>query len=402
MVPVESLAPLVAIETHPIQYHAPVYRVLQNKFGVPVSVIYGSDFSVTGYLDQEFGSMFAWDMDLVSGYTPIFLSQLRDGGARNVNEVTATGMAAALHRCAPAAILLVGYSHRFHQAAFQVSWRMRRPLLFRGEVTDHSLKRSPLKNCARSAALRVLYALCSRLLYIGQRSHEHFRRYGVPENKLVFSPYCVDTEPFQCSEEDRAMLRVKARRELEISDDAIVLLFSGKLSVRKGPDLVTEAVKALPQDVRSRVVILFVGSGEMREQLERVAGTVPYVIVRFTGFQNQRQLSPYYHAADLLVLPSRDQETWGLVVNDALHHGLPCLVSSAVGCMPDLIAPGVTGDVFESGSIEALQAGLRRALRLIGKQEIRTRCRERVCAYTVEEAAAGIAWAYHSVVHSNA
>src|SRR5215469_18641369 len=103
MAPIESLAPLVAIETHPIQYHAPVYRVLQNKFGVPVSVIYGSDFSVKGYLDQEFGSKFAWDMDLVSGYTPIFLSRVTDGGARNVNGVIATGMAAALRKCTPAA-----------------------------------------------------------------------------------------------------------------------------------------------------------------------------------------------------------------------------------------------------------------------------------------------------------
>lgn len=397
----DTTAPLVAIETHPIQYHAPVYRVLQTKFGVPVTVIYGSDFSVAGYLDQEFGTKFAWDMDLLSGYTPIFLSRIGDGGARHVNEVSANGMVAALRRCAPAAILLAGYSHRFHQSAFRASWRMHCPVFFRGEVADHTLQRSPVKNGIRSAALRLFYSFCSRLLYIGQRSHEHFRRLGVPDEKLVFSPYCVDTEPFRCSEENRASLREEARKQLGLSDNARVLLFSGKLSLRKGPDLLMDAVKTLSEDLRSRMVILFVGNGEMRRSLEEVAGATPRVAVRFAGFQNQQNLSSYYHAADLLVLASRNRETWGLVVNDALHHGLPCLVSSAVGCMPDLVAPGVTGDVFESGSTEALRAGLKRALHLTGRREIRDECRERVRGYTVEKAAAGIAQAYDSAVHLN-
>jgi hypothetical protein len=50
---------LAVIETHPVQYHAPVYRALQQSFGVPVTAIYGSDFSVAGYRDKEFGTSFA-------------------------------------------------------------------------------------------------------------------------------------------------------------------------------------------------------------------------------------------------------------------------------------------------------------------------------------------------------
>ena len=46
---------LAVIESHPVQYHAPVYRAVQRDFGVPVTAIYGSDFSVAGYRDREFG-----------------------------------------------------------------------------------------------------------------------------------------------------------------------------------------------------------------------------------------------------------------------------------------------------------------------------------------------------------
>ena len=72
---------LAVIESHPIQYHA-VYRVLQAKFGIPVTAIYGSDFSVVGYRDSEFGVDLAWDTDLLSAYSQVFLSQVSRGGAR--------------------------------------------------------------------------------------------------------------------------------------------------------------------------------------------------------------------------------------------------------------------------------------------------------------------------------
>ena len=71
---------LVVIETHPVQYHAPVYRELQKSCGIPVTAIYGSDFSVAGYRDREFGATFAWDTDLLAGYTSVFLERVAAGG----------------------------------------------------------------------------------------------------------------------------------------------------------------------------------------------------------------------------------------------------------------------------------------------------------------------------------
>jgi len=80
----QSLSRLVlaVIETHPIQYHAPVYRALQGDFGVPVTAIYGSDFSIAGYHDVEFKSSFRWDADLLSGYASEFLSRADKGLAK--------------------------------------------------------------------------------------------------------------------------------------------------------------------------------------------------------------------------------------------------------------------------------------------------------------------------------
>jgi glycosyltransferase involved in cell wall biosynthesis len=389
---------LAVIETHPIQYHAPVYRALQGRFGIPVTAIYGSDFSVAGYRDEEFGATFAWDTDLLSGYQPLFLSRVAHGGARAVEHVSARELDRALSQVAPKATMVCGYSPRFHQLALYEAWRTRRPILFRAETTDHAQLRGDLNRHVRDWALRAVYGRCARLLYVGQRSLRHFKRLACPDEKLVFSPYCVDTSSFAGDERSRAGLRQATRERLGIGVDRRVLLFSGKLSARKGPDLLLRGVKALPPEQRGISLVLFVGSGEMSDALAEEARRPPSVAVAFAGFQNQTHLSAYYHAADLLVLPSQHSETWGLVVNEALYHGLPCVVSAGVGCGPDLVVSGTTGVTFETGSVPDLANALRRAEGLIGRPETRDRCRAAVESYSVQRAAAGIAQAYRAVV----
>jgi glycosyltransferase involved in cell wall biosynthesis len=236
-----------------------------------------------------------------------------------------------------------------------------------------------------------------RLLYIGQRSYQHFKRLGCPDEQLVFSPRCVAPSSFQCDEVARIRLRPIVRQSLGITESQTVLLFSGKLSLIKRPDLLLRAIKGLPAEIRRDIVVVCLGSGELKETLQELAQSPPSIRAVFLGFQNQSLLSRYYHAADVLVLPSH-AETWGLVVNEALHHGLLCVLSEGVGCAPDLIDPGVTGDIFETGSAQSLASAIQRVLALIGRPEIRERCRQKVSGYTVAKAAEGLAKAYWAVV----
>jgi glycosyltransferase involved in cell wall biosynthesis len=153
----------------------------------------------------------------------------------------------------------------------------------------------------------------------------------------------------------------------------------------------------MPPDARDRVSVVFLGSGQLQDELERLALEPPVVHAVFPGFQNQTQLSRYYHASDMLILPSRESETWGLVVNEALHHGLPCIVSEAVGCAPDIVESGVTGVVFETGSSQSLASALQQAFNFVGSDDVRRNCRRKINDYSVENAAKGIAEAYWQV-----
>jgi glycosyltransferase involved in cell wall biosynthesis len=75
--------------------------------------------------------------------------------------------------------------------------------------------------------------------------------------------------------------------------------------------------------------------------------------VKFAGFLNQSEIIKAYVAADVLVLPSDGGETWGLVVNEAMACGLPCIVSDQVGCGPDLVTRD-TGAIFRLGDVQQL------------------------------------------------
>lgn len=389
---------LTVIDTHPVQYRAPVYRALRDRFGVPLNVVYGSDFSIAGYFDREFRSSFSWDNNLVrEDDACIFLSRSGNGGAADFDSVSARGLGTYLERLAPSAVLLTGYSGRFYTGALARVLQRRVPVLFRAETTDHALARSRWRNGLRAGILRRLYRRFARLLFIGERSLAHYRGLAVPDEKLFFSPYCVDTAHFQAGEPAREKLRATIREEFGVGPHELLVLFSGKLSRRKGPHILISAIRELPEEIRRNLVAVFLGDGAERPALEAAAAVAPRVAARFLGFRNQTELSPCYHAADLFVLPSRESETWGLVVNEALHHGVPCVVSDAVGCAPDLIEPGVTGEIARAGCASSLAEAIQRALPLARSAAVRERCRAKVSAYTVEKAAEGIARAYFSL-----
>ena len=373
-----------------MQYHAPVYRKLA-EMGVNLEVVYGSDFSVRGYKDKEFGASFAWDKELTAGTKCRFL----EPEAESYEKVTGKGIGQALDEIRPQAALLCGYNHPFDKAALQECRKRGIPILLRAETTDHAVRRGWLKSRIRDWRLRVIYRECAVLLPIGKRSREHYRRLGVPEEKMVDSPYCVDESSFLWDEDSRTKLRDTKRKELgdRISDigygmPKTLILFSGKLVWRKGPDLLVEAAGRLRKE-KMDVGVVFCGSGVMETQLKKRCEELRVPAV-FLGFVNQSGLSAVYHACDLFCLPSREGETWGLVVNEALLHGLPVVVSSAVGCAKDFIKIKNMGQIVPKKDINALQYGIIQELRYSCDVERRASIRKQILKFSTQNAAKGV------------
>src|SRR5579863_5646469 len=68
---------LGVLATHPVQYHAPMYRALAATPGVDLTVYFAHRPSAAEQ-GAGFGVPFLWDVDLLSGYRSVFQSDATD------------------------------------------------------------------------------------------------------------------------------------------------------------------------------------------------------------------------------------------------------------------------------------------------------------------------------------
>jgi hypothetical protein len=138
-----------------------------------------------------------------------------------------------------------------------------------------------------------------------------------------------------------------------------------------------------------RVHVLFAGAGAEESACRALAGELG-VTATFTGFLNQTRMPDAFAAADCLALPSQS-ETWGLVVNEALASGLPCIVTDTVGCGPDLIDGELTGRVVPCGDIDALSSAIEQLLTLTASgAPVGEACRARAERHSFARATEGL------------
>ena len=175
------------------------------------------------------------------------------------------------------------------------------------------------------------------------------------EKRLFAMPYAVDNAHFRTGAERAAAGRNSFLASLGIAADRPRIVFSGKLTPIKAPDVLLEAFARLGEP---KPTLCFVGDGPLRGMLEQRARALGVSDrVCFAGFRNQRELPAFYEAADVFVLPSR-REPWGLVVNEAMNAGRAIVVSDQVGSGPDLVKPGENGAVVRVDDVDALATAL--------------------------------------------
>ena len=389
---------LTAVLTHPIQYYSPWFRHLHaHAPEMALTVLHATEPTA----DQQgvgFDRAFAWDVPLTEGFRSITVRAAGpddriDTGRFMGLDVKEIG--AAIERSAPDVVLITGWYSVTLVRALMACRRLGVPVLYRG---DSNLLSQPGGWRRPLAALktRLLLRQFSGFLSPGVRSTEFLRRYGAPEHRIFHAPHAVDNAMFAAAAAPYHApdARAAARRARGLDRDAFVVLFAGKLVPFKRPVQLVRAVARLGDGA----ALVFAGSGplerEVRAEAERLG-----VPLTMTGFMNQRELGEAYALADCLALPSDGSETWGLVVNEALATGLPCVVSDAVGCAPDLIRDGETGYVAPLDDEAALSAALNTVRRR--KREgvdWAPACRAVVSAYDYDALTAGTVRAARSVI----
>ena len=236
----------------------------------------------------------------------------------------------------------------------------RRPVIAQPQTTG-VLVPDGTEGTGRSAVKRMLGGVYSRADAIACIAHTIEREAlarQIPSSRVHFLPNAIDMTRFRPPTPDE---RANARQRLEVSDDAVVCLFVGRLSREKGLMDLMEAWRILaPVTTRSMLVVAGpdmdghawnVGP-EARAFAKRHGLEAS---VRFTGPTSD--VASVMHGADLCVQPSHF-EAMGLSAVEALACGVP-VVASAVGGLVDFVRDDVNGRTCPPEQPAALAESLR-------------------------------------------
>ena len=343
---------LAVLASHPIQYHAPLFRELARHLDLTVFYCHQATPDQQGA--AGFGESFHWDIDLFHGYRSILLRNVAQRpGADQFGGCDTPEIYPVLREGRFEALLVMGWNLKSFWQGVRAAKQQRIPVLVRGD-SHLDTPRSPFKRLAKGLLYPPLLRCFDRILYVGQRNRAYYDHYRYPRDRLFFAPHCVDAERF--AKGATPAVRHDLREALGIAPEETAALFAGKLIDLKRPlDLIEAAALARTQGLAMHVIIA--GSGPLEEALRSRADVLQVPLHRL-GFQNQTQIPAAYAAADVLALPSDGRETWGLVCNEAIACGTPIAVSDAVGCAPDLASEGDVGRTFPLGDVRAFSAAL--------------------------------------------
>jgi glycosyltransferase involved in cell wall biosynthesis len=358
--------------SHPIQYYAPIFRELAGR--CDLTVFFAHRQTAEQQARAGFGVAFDWDVDLLSGYDSHFLVNVaRQPSTDRFAGCDTPGIADEIARGRFDAFVVPGWALRSYWQAVRACRRLGVPVLARGD-SQLGMQRNGALRIAKALVFSRLLRRFDGFLYVGQRNREYLLHYGVPAQRLFFSPHCVDNDAFAAA--SSGIRRPEGRRRV---------LFVGKLIGRKHPADLLHAVARLHE---RPLQIAFAGAGEQEPELRKIA-SASSVDADFMGFVNQSELPAAYASADVLVLPSDGKETWGLVVNEAMACGIPAVVSDLVGCGPDLIDPGQTGATFPFKDVAALASAIESVLALDPGQT-RRHLAAKMALYSPARAAAAV------------
>ncbi len=330
---------LTYIVSHPIQYQAPLLREIAKQQDLELTVLFESDLSTDVYFDRGFSTEVHWDVPLTDGYTHRLLKEI------SAVQVIAESDAIWMH----------GWQSPVFKDMLKQFSVAGKPVLMRGENWSGSMPDGigPI-GWIKRAYLSSIFRHCAAFLAVGSANRAYYEERGVAPEKIFLMPYAVDNEYF--AGRDTPEGRSAFRSQLGIPWDRPIILFAGKLTRRKQPDVLLEAWRLAFRDMPRPPALVFAGDGECRETLERGAPEHVY----FTGFKNQSELPAVYAAADIFVLASR-KEPWGLAINEAMACGTAVIASSDCGAAFDLVDPAC-GQVVRPGEVGELAAALSEVL----------------------------------------
>jgi glycosyltransferase involved in cell wall biosynthesis len=353
--------------SHPIQYFSPLLKEMAKEFDL--HVCYFSDPGAKGSIDKGFGQAIKWDVPLLEGYDYTFIKNYSPRRSTDLKffDLINPGVIKYLRKGKSNVVIVSGWIYFSYIITIISAKLMGKKVWVRAENTySKEITKNAFLLLIKKVMLKgFLFRLfIDRYLFIGKDNKEFFKLYGAKDEQLVYTPYCVNNDFFATFYEESKNKKNELRIKLGMPVDKKVILFTGKYQKVKRP---LDLMQAFHELNLQNTLLVMVGEGELRNEMEDYIKVNQLQNVLLTGFINQSAIPQYYSIADIFVLCS-ESETWGLSVNEAMNFALPVVVSNTVGCSYDLIDNGINGYIYEKADIKLLTECLKK---LVDNDELR-------------------------------
>lgn len=210
------------------------------------------------------------------------------------------------------------------------------------------------RNAIKDAIKRFLFSGGAAFFSSGKAATEYFMTCGVPRNKIFEHHFTsLQEEDFlktPLSQEQKS----KIRNELGLQDK-ITFLTIGQFIPRKGIDILLKAWNIA--NIKDCQLVIIGGGDEKPLYMEMIEEMKADNII-VLDYMNKDEIFKYYDAADVFVLPTRE-DIWGLVVNEAMARALPVISTDNCVAAKELIDEGLGGYIVPVEDAEQLANRMR-------------------------------------------
>jgi len=339
---------LAIVTTHPIQYNAPWFKLLDKRENVKLRVFYTwSQVHTEKKFDPGFNKHIEWDIPLLEGYDFEFVpNESQQPGSHHRKGIINPTLISKIKSWKPDALLIFGWNYVSHWKCMRY-FHGRIPIFFRGDST-FLRKHSFLHTVIRLLFLRWVYRHIDFALYVGEANRNYFLRCGLSENQLIFAPHAVENGRFGIMNQGHEAEIKNFKSSIGINNDYLTLLFAAKFEEIKNPFLFLTIANRFKEEP---INFILAGNGPLEKELKAQGGSNSNLF--FVDFQNQSKMPLLYKTAHYYFLSS-DSETWGLAVNEAMAAARGVIVRNTCGCAADLVKDGYNGFVFDAADLETL------------------------------------------------
>lgn len=204
---------------------------------------------------------------------------------------------------------------------------------------------------------------------------QYYLQYGANKEGIVRYPF---TSLYEKDILKESVDKIELRKQLGITERKVIICV-GQFIYRKGIDLLIKASDGLSSDIG-----IYIVGGKPTDEYLKLKEDHHNAIIHFVDFMPKSELFKFYQAADLFVLPTRE-DIWGLVINEAMANGLPVITTNK--CIAGLeLVDDKNGALINVDSVDDI---VESANRILNDEALRTKVSEeslvKIKGYTFEK-----------------